>query len=153
MMSDNRICSFCLNHKPNIFSIFRRNLKYLRRGKSNLRNILNVSCCGFILLTLLINFIFVAYQILNPNSQKCNAKDPPAPDKFCEVDLDAFGPCSPRNDFGMQKYSVCIFLKFRHIPESKLEYYNNTRDLPKSMSDDLRNHIQDISTEPKESMV
>lgn len=85
-------------------------------------------------------FLFLAYRYPNPNRQKCDYNNPPAPGKVCGVDLEELGVCSPKNNYGLQGSSACVFLKLRHDPSWTPEYFNST-ELPSELPNHLKDYI------------
>lgn len=47
--------------------------------------------------------------------QACGENERPENGKFCNVSMEAFGPCHPKNDFMYPDGKPCIFLKLNKV--------------------------------------
>lgn len=93
------------------------------------------------------------------NRVTCSSGSPAPPGKVCDVPLDTFGPCTPKNGYSYNQSSPCIFIKlnrvcciflknqfavtiyqfqiFNWVPE----YYNDSTALPAELDPDLPAYI------------
>lgn len=83
----------------------------------------------------------LAYNQPNPDSQKCDYYNPPAPEKSCEFDLGDFSSCSAENNYGFSENSACIFLALHKKWDWTPEFYNSS-NLPDDIPDELFRTIQ-----------
>jgi len=84
------------------------------------------------------------------NSVNCDFGKPPKPGMVCNVNLNDFGPCSPKENYGYNTSSPCIFLKLNRIYNWVPETYNDKNNLPEDMDKDLKERIlglPDIKTD------
>ncbi|XP_014204441.1 sodium/potassium-transporting ATPase subunit beta-2-like [Copidosoma floridanum] len=75
------------------------------------------------------------------NQMICNYSRPMEPGKVCEVDIRKLGNCSKAMDYGYRNSSPCVFIKLNRIMDWKPIFYNNPKDLPQSMKQDLKDYI------------
>lgn len=78
------------------------------------------------------NLFILAYLKPNSNRVMCDYNNPPPPGKSCDVDLNKFGPCSPRSNYGLSNNSLCVFLKLRDNPSWNPQFLNSS-ELPSTM--------------------
>ncbi|KAK9753044.1 Sodium / potassium ATPase beta chain [Popillia japonica] len=91
----------------------------------------------------LLNEFLHEYKIDNRHNRAvCDFEHPPPADKACEVNMEDFGDCSPDNDFGYNTSFPCVYLKLNRIYGWVPEYYNDTKNLPPDMPDDLVANIK-----------
>ncbi|XP_055382105.1 sodium/potassium-transporting ATPase subunit beta-1 [Condylostylus longicornis] len=77
------------------------------------------------------------------NQQHCDFNTKVAEGKSCSVDIDNFGPCSPKQHYGYKNQKPCVFLKLNKIYGWEPSYYD-AADLPSEMSKDLAEHIKSL---------
>ncbi|XP_011309903.1 sodium/potassium-transporting ATPase subunit beta-2 [Fopius arisanus] len=68
-------------------------------------------------------------------------------DKVCTVNVRDWGPCTEEGFFGYHKSSPCVFLKLNKIYGWIPEYYNETKDLPSKMPEQLKGTIRRLEQE------
>lgn len=80
------------------------------------------------------------------NQQICNYNKPLKPGNVCAVEVNKWGPCSPSEQYGFNNSAPCIFIKLNRIYGWIPEYYNDTKNLPAEMPDNLVNYIQRVNS-------
>lgn len=71
----------------------------------------------------------------------CDFDKMPTGDQVCHVDLDKFGACGPKNHYGFNSSSPCIFLKLNRIFDWVPDYYDDPNNLPENMPQQLKDKI------------
>lgn len=79
------------------------------------------------------------------NIHNCDFKLPPPAGKVCDVDVNAWRPCTEENGFAYQKSTPCVFLKLNKIFGWRPAFYNSSDALPAAMPDDLKEHIKNMT--------
>lgn len=80
------------------------------------------------------------------NQQICNYDKPAKAGHVCAVDVNDWGPCSPRQQYGFNNSAPCIYIKLNRIYGWVPEYYNDTENLPSEMPPTLVNHIKSVNS-------
>jgi len=77
------------------------------------------------------------------NQQICDYDRPPAAGKVCAVEVNSpsWGPCTDKQNYNYHKASPCVFLKLNRIYGWEPEFYNDTKELPEEMPDELKDYI------------
>nr|CAH1755610.1 Na,K-ATPase beta 2 [Oncopeltus fasciatus] len=75
------------------------------------------------------------------NIYNCDYDRPPGKGQVCDVDVKSWYPCTLENNFNYHLSSPCVFIKLNKIYGWQPEYYNDSRDFPETMPEDLKNHI------------
>ncbi|XP_041988735.1 sodium/potassium-transporting ATPase subunit beta-2-like isoform X1 [Aricia agestis] len=88
-------------------------------------------------------------SIAGQNIHNCDFKLPPPAGKVCDVDVNAWGPCTEENGFAYHMSTPCIFLKLNKIFGWKPEFYNSSDNLPAAMPEDLKEHIRNMTAYDK----
>ncbi|KAL2719454.1 sodium/potassium-transporting ATPase subunit beta-2-like [Vespula squamosa] len=76
------------------------------------------------------------------NQQICSYTQEPKDGNVCAVDVNNWGPCSPKQQYGFNNSAPCVFIKLNRIYGWVPEYYNDTKNLPSDMPLSLVNHIK-----------
>lgn len=80
------------------------------------------------------------------NQQICNYSMPVKEGNVCAVDINNWGPCSPKQQYGFNNSAPCIFIKLNRIYGWVPEYYNDTENLPAEMPASLVTYIKTVDT-------
>ncbi|GLV41525.1 nervana 2 [Carabus blaptoides fortunei] len=83
------------------------------------------------------------------NQVICSFGNKPSAEKACAVEVDKWGPCSPENGYGYNKSQPCFFLKLNRIYGWEADYYNDPKNLPTDMPQDLKEHIGNLTVEQR----
>nr|XP_034832237.1 sodium/potassium-transporting ATPase subunit beta-2-like [Maniola hyperantus] len=78
----------------------------------------------------------------------CSADAPIFGDRYCDVDLREFEPCTSANKYNYDTYhraQPCVFLKLDKLVNWIPNPYNTTEDVPTDMPDGLKQHIDNVS--------
>ncbi|XP_011502877.1 PREDICTED: sodium/potassium-transporting ATPase subunit beta-2-like [Ceratosolen solmsi marchali] len=78
------------------------------------------------------------------NQVICDYDKPPKKGKVCTVDVNSWGPCTSTLNYGYNNSSPCVFIKLNKIYDWVPEFYNDTKNLPNDMPQDLKNHIRGL---------
>lgn len=84
------------------------------------------------------------YSLGSSNQKNCDFETLPNADQVCKLDLTKFDKCQTKEAYGYSHSSPCIFLKLNRIYGWVPEYYNDTKDLPEDMPQDLKDHIESL---------
>ncbi|KAL9875023.1 sodium/potassium-transporting ATPase subunit beta-2 [Glossina fuscipes] len=88
------------------------------------------------------------------NQVNCSFEQPPPDGKVCSFEITQFSPCTEQNDFGYNLPRPCIFLKLNKIYNWVPEIYNDSKNLPEEMPEELKQHIKEKqSLRPNETNV
>lgn len=77
----------------------------------------------------------------NQQKMNCNYTTPPSAGKVCDVKVDQWRPCTRENKYNYDKSAPCIFLKLNKIFGWEPHFYNDTKNLPSDMPNDLKKYI------------
>ncbi|XP_055382094.1 sodium/potassium-transporting ATPase subunit beta-2 isoform X2 [Condylostylus longicornis] len=86
------------------------------------------------------------------NIFNCNYNQLPPLGQVCDVDIKSWEPCTHENNYSYHKSSPCVFLKLNKIFGWIPEFYNNSKDLPSNMPNNLKEYIADMEKTQKEKM-
>lgn len=92
-------------------------------------------------------------QGFNPNdgiSRIDCKKKRPVQGESCEINLNAFSPCTSERKFGYPEGRPCIFLKLNKIYNWLPEYYNKSSELDHEMPETLKSHIKSRDNSKKD---
>lgn len=81
------------------------------------------------------------YKGTGKHEKFCSFNQTHNPSEVCAVDVETFGPCSPKENYGYKNGRPCIFLKLNKIYNWMPQYYDDPTDLPDDMPKDLKDHI------------
>jgi len=74
------------------------------------------------------------------NFQTCDFEKKADPGHVCIVDLEQFGPCGPKNSYGYNGSSPCVFLKLNKIFGWVPKYYETPQEgMPKELVETINN--------------
>lgn len=93
-----------------------------------------------------------AYNISDPKYYPCDSNNPAPENKTCAVDIDHFGPCKKRKNYGLSRNEPCIFFKFKSDIEWAPEMYTED-EFPESMPQDLQNYVKNWKQFPLEAIL
>lgn len=85
-------------------------------------------------------YLILEYNQNDSNRVSCNHQKPPL-GKSCKVSLDAFHPCTKKENYQFDKGMPCVFLKLNKIFNWQPEFYEDNESLPKNMPVQLKSHI------------
>jgi sodium/potassium-transporting ATPase subunit beta len=66
----------------------------------------------------------------------------PRPGSVCIPEYKDWFPCTKENNFGFDKSSPCVFIRFNKITNWTPVYYNNSSELPADMPENLKQAIK-----------
>lgn len=101
---------------------------------------------------LLDEFLSPYNATVGQNQKVCNFNQPQDPNKVCIVDLETFGPCTAKNEYGYNKGRPCVFLKLNKIFDWVPDYYDDVNDLPEDMPEDLVAHIKALDVTQRQQV-
>uniref|UniRef100_A0A1L8DF34 Putative sodium/potassium-transporting atpase subunit beta-2 n=1 Tax=Nyssomyia neivai TaxID=330878 RepID=A0A1L8DF34_9DIPT len=77
------------------------------------------------------------------NIYNCDYQRPPPPGQVCDVEIKSWTPCTQENNYNYHKSSPCVFLKLNKIYGWIPEYFNESRNLPEGMPQQLRDLVRE----------
>ena len=90
------------------------------------------------------SFFFTAYNESTHSGKLCSFNQTHNANDVCNVDINQFGPCSPKNSYGYNNNRPCVFLKLNKIFNWVPEYYDDIKELPDNMPNELKEHIKSV---------
>ncbi|TMW50940.1 hypothetical protein DOY81_004013 [Sarcophaga bullata] len=85
-----------------------------------------------------------AYNESTHSGKLCSFNQTHDSKDVCNVDINQFGPCSPKNSYGYNNNRPCVFLKLNKIFNWVPEYYDDLAELPDDMPVELKQHISSV---------
>jgi len=97
----------------------------------------------------LLDKFLIPYNGTGRREKFCSFNQTHNVNQVCAVDIETFGPCSPKEGYSYRKGRPCVFLKLNKIYNWMPDFYNDPTDLPADMPQSLKTHIANTTAEER----